>query len=408
MPPAIEASKSIEERYSFGVAARLKAGLGFGYIAATREGGKTKISSDGNRTLEPVRSIRNGTLLEIGTLTKTFTGILVHLAELEGRLKIDEKIGVYLPALRNEGAENSTIREVGIKGDFTKLGSVLEKVYRQSYASIVRSRIFHPLRMRSSGIDLHTRRRRLRIAKVSPGFTLAGDFVPAENFDGAAAAAGGIESNAVDMGRFLEALETPPRGKLGEAIRATFVSGIGWDSEPGNAKLLWKNGITGGYASYLAIDPGAHTGIFIGANTAVRLDALGAFSLGIAPIDSLLDRALGTRKPDDDEIKNLRGKYPNPKPAEDANLPLKSLEIFERFGHFVARYDFGSWRMGALLSPHERSGVWYVTDGVVNVDVLKSSGDDVRVAVTMPSKPEVEFDLEKTPVQLETFPALED
>jgi len=107
------------------------------------------------------------------------------------------------------------------------------------------------------------------------------------------AATGGIESNARDMGKFLEALESPPRGKLGQAISAALVSGIGWDSLPG-VTPFWKNGATSAYTGIVIFDPATKRGIYVGSDTEILSDGVGNFAMGEAT-DPLLTRVSETR-----------------------------------------------------------------------------------------------------------------
>jgi hypothetical protein len=258
--------------------------------------------------------------------------------------------------------------------------------------------------MSASGIDGKRRRHRRWIDRLSPVFRLDADPAHAWDFDGFAAAAGGIESNALDLARFLAALGNPPRGNLGAAIRATFASGIGWDSSPGVTPYR-KSGMTGGYAAYLAFDPAAKKAIFVGTNTKVSPEALGEFALGIHAGDSLLLRATAPRVPDAGEIARLKGKYRNPTP--DPTRPLRALEITERGGHLVARYDFGGVNDGALLAPDASADVWNAIDGEANLDGIRILSDGIRVTLAGGEGDPATLELEKIPFALEKFPAME-
>lgn len=452
IPPAIVASKSLVERLRFGVDARLKVGLGYGYSAAVREGGKTTTFAAGRRTLEPVRPLSTRDLLEIGSVTKTFTGILLHLAEVENRLSVDQKLEEFFPALQGAEIGKATLRELGThvsglpstpeglkirdeanpwrdlkreeilaalatfkrpplaEGEskrpsrysnwgFVVLGIILEQVYAKPYPAILATHVLNPLRMSASGVDRRTR--------AAPGFSLNTDPVPAWDFASFAAAAGGLESNAADMARFLEALENPPRGRLGEAIRATFLSGIGWDSAAGNQRPLWKNGMTGGHASFLAFYPDSKAGLFVATNTKIAPDTLADFATGVTPVDGLLARVSGARTASDEEVARLKGKYRNPIPARDPRLPLAALEIFESVGRLVGRYDFGFLKQGAILAPGDEIGLWNVIDGSVNLDVVEILDNGLRATVITGSGYQATFELEKIPADVQKFPALE-
>lgn len=455
VPAALAASKSIEERLRFGIDARLKAGLGFGYLAAVRENGKTVAFADGRRMLEPMKPMVPRDSLEIGSVSKTFTGILLHLAEAEKRLGVDQRLEEILPVLRGSDAGGVTLRELGthesglpsfpygvavrdpanpwrdLSADsvlaalaryrrpplpegvkrkreysnwgYLTLGMVLERVYGRPYAEVLKQHLLAPLRMTDTGIDRQSRPRRGKtVGKVAPGFSLDTDPIGAWDWAGFAAATGGIETNAVDMGRFLEALEHPPRGKLGEAIRATFASGIGWDSLPGERHPLWKNGMTGGYASYLAFDSESKTGLFVAVNAKVLPDAMGGFAIGIRPADRLLERVIGPRIASEEEIASLKGRYRNRDPKTPSEL-----EIFESFGRIVARYRIAGRSDGARLGPAERPGVWNLIDGLYNVDEIRLRENAMAATMTDPSGSVQTFEMDKLPSEIQKFPAID-
>jgi len=461
VPAALVASKSVEERYRYDAEARLKAGLGFGYLAAVRENGKTAKVALGARSIEPKRPLAATDLFEIGSVSKAFTGILIHLAEAEGKLRIDQPLEAFFPELKGVETGIITLRELGthraglpsfpdgvkspdpknpwagLKRDevlgalaryqrapipagqtaypraysnwgFLTLGLVLENVYGKSYPAIVEKRLLSPLGMHESGVDRKTRKRRRWISKLAPAFDLAGQPSPAWDFDGFAAAIGGIESNAADMAKFLEALESPPRGKhgkIGSAIEASFASGIGWDSDPG-APLARKNGMTGSYAAFVAIDRPAKKAIFVGANAAVSPDDLGTFALGGAPGDALLARATAPRVPSEEEVSRLKGRFRNPKPDADPAIPLRGIAVAESLGRLVGRYDFGDSSAAILLVPAEREDVWNLIDGLTNVDAIRVLKAGVRTTLTDSTHTAV-IELEKIPDEVQQFPALE-
>lgn len=449
VPATLATSKSVEERYRFAAEARLRVGLGFALVAAIRENGKTAKVALGSRTLEPKRPISERDLLEIGSVSEVFTGILVHLAEAEGKLGLDRRLDSFFPGLQGAEAGAITIRELGThragldpkvpwKGlkrddvlaslarahrgplaegqtqyarsdsswDFLLLGLVLEDVYRQPYAKLVDHRVLSALGMRESGVDRMKRARRRRVSKLAPAFDLGGQPAAPWDFEGFAAAAGGIESNAVEMAKFVEALESPPRGKLGAAIEASFASGVGWDSEPG-AAVARKSGMTGGYAASVAVDRSARKSLYVGTTSAVSSEDLGAFALGQAAGDALLERATPSRVPTEEELGRLKGKYRNPKPDADPEAALKELAISESFGRMIARYGIGGEASAALLVPSAREDEWNLIDGRVNADALRLTGEGATATLAVSPTRTATLELEKLPEQVQQYPAIE-
>ncbi|MBS1960821.1 MAG: beta-lactamase family protein [Bdellovibrionales bacterium] len=457
---------SVRERFLAGAEARLKSGLGFGYFAAVREREESSTAVAGNRTLEPVTRMTERDLLEIGSVTKTFTGILLHLAEIEGKLKIDEKLSTYLPTLRGTEAGEITLRELGVhrsglarepegilvpdlenprrglKKDevlaalarakragipeggsvrkrvysnwgYMTLGIVLESVYRKSFPELVEKRVLAPLGMRESGVDRKLKRGRRSIPRAAMGFALDADPLPLRDYDGFAAATGGIESNALDMAKFLSALENPPAGKLGDAMRAEQESGIGWDSAPG-ANPYWKNGATTAHTAVLVFDRTAKKAIFIGSNTMVSPDELGTFSVGAATKDTLLDRIQPKRVPTPEELARVRGSFraasggtSTSSPVSSDGPPLRSIDVMETFGHLVARYDFGKYRIGALLIAEDRPDVWTAYDGMETADRITATPEGLRSTGLVWDGRTTTIELKKTSSEPEKYPAME-
>ena len=453
------AASTITERFQLGVDVRLKAGLGFGYSAAIRENGVLRSLGAGNRTLEPITRMNGTHLLEIGSVTKTFTGILVHLAVLEGKLTLATKLESVLPALKGTEAGSITILELGLhqsgllrepKGitipdptnprhhlnrdevisalaktkltaipagqtehprtysnwGYLTLGIVLEKVFAGSYKDLVEKRVLFPLGMKESGVDRKTRKHSKWTPKASPGYALDGTSLPLRDYDSFAAATGGIESNADDMTKFLTAIENPPAGKLGDAMKAGMTSGIGWDSAPGKA-LLWKNGATSAHAAVLVFDRTAKKGIFIGSNTMVSPDELGFFAEGDRPKDDLLTVMLPKRVPLPDEITRLKGSFIPAAPIPADEPPLRRVDVSETLGHLVAHFAYDVYPSGGLLVPEANESVWRYVDGMDNRDGIRVTADGILASTRLYSERATTATLKKVSNEPEKYPAFE-
>lgn len=161
------------------------------------------------------------TKFRIGSITKQFTSMLIMQLVAEGKIKLDGKLIDYLPYYRKDTGEKITIEMLlthtsGIPSytsradfrekvskknykpdDFVKeycsgdlefepgkqfvynnsgyfiLGAIIEKVTGQTYEEILKSRIFEPLGMNSSGYDWHQtviEKRAAGYDKISTGF----------------------------------------------------------------------------------------------------------------------------------------------------------------------------------------------------------------------------------------------
>lgn len=161
------------------------------------------------------------------------------------------------------------------------LAHVLEVVTGKDYESLLEEKILVPLGMAGTGITLTSEMQ----ARLAQGHTAKG--VPARVWHFAAlAGAGAISSNAQDMLGFIRA-NVEEGGPLAAALRRTREpqfggdTGIGWlqpgfmDRFVGNDRIVWHNGMVAGYASYLAVDAAAKTGVVVLTNKALAPDMLG-------------------------------------------------------------------------------------------------------------------------------------
>lgn len=161
------------------------------------------------------------------------------------------------------------------------LAHVLEVVTGKDYESLIAEKILVPLGMQGTGITLTAEMK----ARLAQGHTPKGAPSGIWHF-AALAGAGAISSHAQDMLRFIQA-NVEEDGPLWRSLARTRepqfegVTGIGWiqprflDRFFGNGRIVWHNGMVGGYASYLAIDAAAKTGVVILTNKAIAPDMLG-------------------------------------------------------------------------------------------------------------------------------------
>lgn len=350
------AAKSVESRLKIGIEARLHLGLGFGYAAALREKGETRVFAIGKKTFGPVKLLTTKDSLALGSLSKVFTGILVNLAVIEGKLRLDEV-----------GPHASDV-------EYLALRNLLEKTYSLPYAELLNSRVLRPLR-----IELGKKSR-----KVVPGYSLNSELV----VNGAVT----DSASAQEMAKFLEALETPPAGKLGQAITASMETAFGWDSLPG-ANFVWKNGATASHSTILAYDRETKRAVFIGTNSLARPDDLAFAALGSASLDRLVSLATPKRAVSEEENTRLRGRFQNP------NL---TVEISEVLGRLSIRYQ----QTGGLLIPDDDSNHFSVIDGTHNLDKVRLLSDGVRITLGGGEKP-LSFECSKIETRPEQYPAQE-
>ena len=272
------------------------------------------------------------TIYEIGSITKTFTGILLAQAVLDNKIKFDDDIRIYLKEeyknleyngipirvinLANHTAglpediypeiidklKNPSMFDIiniyngdrglmflkdlhsvtletqpGEKRQYSNvgmiiLGNILENVYGVSYSQLIENYITVPLEMIKTGIVSFES----DTTSYTKGYDKAGNIMPHITFQ-IAGAAGGLKSSIHDMINYLKAniTETNKAIKLShEKTIGTDENGIGlgWQIRNGFAdnKQLWHDGGEPGFSSYILITPNHDIGIVCLANQSGR------------------------------------------------------------------------------------------------------------------------------------------
>jgi serine-type D-Ala-D-Ala carboxypeptidase/endopeptidase len=237
---------------------------------------------------------------EIGSVTKTMTATLLALLAADGRLRLDDEVGQWLPAgpngaitLRQLATHTSGLPRIAPNHDvaaadeanpyarfgpgqaeeglrqavpapghphlysnfgYQLLGLVLERASELSYQELISGRLLEPLAMTCSGTGASGG------GSPLPGHVGGGE-VP--RWDQPLPAAGGGEATIGDMARYARACLHPPQGPLGAAISAAQAPKLpaGSGSHQALAWLVRDDGIrvhsggTGGFSSVVLIDP---------------------------------------------------------------------------------------------------------------------------------------------------------
>jgi CubicO group peptidase (beta-lactamase class C family) len=260
-------------------------------------------------------------IFEIGSITKTFTATLLSEMAQRGEVKLSEPVADLLPprvSVPSRGRRHITLMNLathtsGLPRDPTNLpsrdpsrpyaGYTVARLYAflagfrlsrapgarieysnlgegllghalalragTSYEKLVRERILDPLRMTNTGIDLTVEQRR----HVPVGHNGDGAVVPP--FEMASlAAAGSLRSTIGDMLKFAAAnLDGDGSGRLEQAMAAAHTPrrrfgnaaiGLNWIIDHG---IVWHNGGTSGFSSFIGLDPKRHTAIVLLSNS---------------------------------------------------------------------------------------------------------------------------------------------
>ena len=274
-------------------------------------------------------------VFEIGSITKTFTASILAAMVADSSVHLDDPVGKFLPATvrvptrngrqitlvdlatqssglprlpSNLAPRDSTNpyadytveqlytflssyelpRDVGETYEYSNLGvgllgQALARKAGMSYEELVRQRVLAPLGMRETAITLSPALR----ARLAPGHDAEGHVVA--NWDlPTLAGAGALRSTAADMLTFLAANLDSSANPLARALRQTHVSrrsagsatmtiGLAWHilARPGGATIVWHNGGTGGYRSFVGFDEVRRVGVVVLTNANIGADDIG-------------------------------------------------------------------------------------------------------------------------------------
>ncbi len=174
---------------------------------------------------------------------------------------------------------------------FGVLGFILSGQSGMDYDQAVRTVIAQPLELRSTGVLLE-QGQRSRLAAGYRIFLHAGPFYSAQRaspweFPNTMAGAGGLRSTGNDMLTFLAANMGQRHSELTPALEQSHVVlyakggvqiGMGWFHDPlpkSGEMVVWHNGETGGYASYIGFTQDRRFGVVVLGNSTNNVDGLG-------------------------------------------------------------------------------------------------------------------------------------
>jgi CubicO group peptidase (beta-lactamase class C family) len=289
------------------------------------------------------RTVDGDTLFEIGSATKAFTALLLADAVARGEVALGDPVAKLLPsgvtvperggkkiALVDLATHTSALprlpsnlapadasnpyadygekqlyeflggheltRDIGIRYEYSNLapgllGFALALRAGTDYETLVRTRITGPLGMKSTTIALGDDLR----ARLAPGHDREGKRAANWDFD-ALAGAGALRSTANDLLTFLAAnlglVESPLAPAMASMVKTRRPSGtpgleiaLGWHVFVRDGReIVWHNGGTGGYRSFVGFDPKSRAGVVVLSNmfTAAGVDDIGRHLLDSA------------------------------------------------------------------------------------------------------------------------------
>src|ERR1700730_16202936 len=305
-----------------------------GIVASSFGSGRQKIATYGRSDAGNGRALDGDTVFEIGSITKVFTALLLTEMVTRGEVALDDPVSKYLPGnvkmpardgkqvtfldlatyssglprlpdgIPNTGdnpyaaytveqlyafLSNYTLRfDPGTHYEYANLGfgllgHVLALRANLSYEDLVVSRVCKPLGLEDTRISLTASLR----ARLAQGHV--SNLHPPANWDlPALAGAGALRSTANDLVRFMKATclaevgaPLQPAIDLSLKIRRPTVAqntkvGLGWFFVNSNGdEIVYKDGMTGGYASFAGFSKSLRSGAVVLSNAANSVNDIG-------------------------------------------------------------------------------------------------------------------------------------
>ena len=327
-PPDTEIRKILAERVG-------SENSGIGMVVGIIDEKGRRVVAYGALAKGDKRPLNGDTIFEIGSMTKVFTSLVLMDMARKGEVAVTDPVSKYLPAtvkvpernnqkitLQDLSTQSSGLprmpsnfhpkdesnpyadysvqqlyqflsgykltRDIGSQYEYSNLGVgllgfALTRRAGVDYETMVRSRISKPLGMNSTRVTL-TPEMKMRLA-IGHGPNL----IAVSNWDiGAAlAGAGALRSSANDILTFLAAnlgySKTPLAAAMAAELSIRRPGGspdmqiaYGWHVQTRNGNsIVWHNGGTGGYRTYMGFDPKSRVGVVVLSN----------FSTGPGPDD---------------------------------------------------------------------------------------------------------------------------
>lgn len=319
-----EISKEVKENIKSRVDNEVSTGIVVGIV--TPEG--TSYFSYGVKSNESKEPLDENSVFEIGSISKTFTGLLLAIMVEKGELKLDDPLqsllpeGVTAPTKDGESIKlyqlsNHTsslprmpsniimenpanpyadysakqmfeflnnyelTRAIGSELEYSNyavglLGYLLAEKRKMTYEELLIDVISQPLNLENTRIQFTTQMKE----NLAKGHI---NGIEVENWDlPTLAGAGGIRSTTVDMIKYISANLNLGNNSLSSAIQLTHQNiegervGLGWFTmEREDYRSLWHSGLTGGYATFSGFIKDKNIGVVVLSNSVANIDDIG-------------------------------------------------------------------------------------------------------------------------------------
>jgi serine-type D-Ala-D-Ala carboxypeptidase/endopeptidase len=327
-----QAQTTLSEEIRNNINARIDNGINTGIVIGIIDADGTRYYSYGVKSLKSKEPVNEHSVFEIGSITKTFTGIILANLVLKGKMKLEDPLQKYLPKgvtapTRNEasiklinlinhtsslpGMPNNFApvnpanpfadytekqmydfltsyqlnRDIGSQYEYSNyavglLGHILAAREGKSYEQLMIEVIANPLGLQNTRIVFTPS------MKKNLAMGHSGD-IQVENWDiTSLAGAGAIRSTAVDMLKYLSANMGKVKSRLYPAMQLSHKNsrtessrpmvGLGWHlANSGDNEIIWHNGGTGGYRAFIGFTKGGDKGVVVLSNSNASVDDIG-------------------------------------------------------------------------------------------------------------------------------------
>jgi CubicO group peptidase (beta-lactamase class C family) len=313
------------------IKARVDNGVNVAIVVGFIDGDSVEFFSYGKTALENGQDVDENSVFEIGSISKTFTTIMLADEILKGNMKLSDPLSKYLPeevkvpsrnnriiTLKDLATHSSALprmptnftpsnpnnpyadytielaydfmknlelaRDIGELYEYSNfgmgmLGHALELQNNMTYEDLMVERIANVLGMNNTRI-VFTKSMLKNLAKGHANRQ------EVENWDlPALAGAGAIRSTASDMVKYLQANMGIIKTHLYDAMLIThkvaykneaqnFEMGLAWHYE-NDEDIVWHNGGTGGYISFAGFSKRTNKGVVVLTNTTEGMNDIG-------------------------------------------------------------------------------------------------------------------------------------
>jgi CubicO group peptidase (beta-lactamase class C family) len=343
------AQTALPATVSENIQARVDNRTNIGIVVGILDTNGPRYFSYGVKSLKSHEAINEYSVFEIGSISKTFTGILLADKVIKGEVKLNDPLQKYLPEGVNAPVRNETFitlahlsnhtsslpympgnhnpgnpnnpfadysvtqlydfltnykltRDVGSQYEYSNyaaglLGHILAAKTGISYEQLMVNVIAKPLNLQHTRITL-TPDMKINLATGYVGET------EVENWDlPALAGAGAIRSTAVDMMKYLSANIGLVKTELNSAMQLSHQNsrvegampkvGLGWHlATMGNQEVIWHNGGTGGYRTFIGFIKGENKAVVVLSNSNTSIDDIGRHLLNPTSPLKVIDKPI--------------------------------------------------------------------------------------------------------------------